>query len=69
MSDILNRKATRDLALAICRERGRAFTRVSGDFIDEFCEETRRRLAAKIHQHPSKGVTLKSSFDRGGEKN
>ena len=31
---------------------------------DEFAEECRRKLASKIHQHPSKGVTIKASYLR-----
>ena len=38
--------------------------RVGECFLDEFAEECRRKLASKIHQHPSKGVTLKASYPR-----
>lgn len=50
--------------MKISHELGRPFTRVGDDFLDEFADEARRLLRAKIHRHPSKGVTLKASFSR-----
>lgn len=59
MNPIINHKLCKELALRFGKGR---FTRVGADFLEEFAAETERRLAAKVHQHPSKGTTLKASF-------
>lgn len=57
---ILNKKATKDYALKVAQEnRGGRFTRVSESFINRIDAQTRLAIEREIHQHPSKGVTLK----------
>ena len=54
----LNRAKVKELALAISRNTGRPFTRVSGEFLEQVNARVAEHVAAKIHSAPSKGKTL-----------
>lgn len=54
----INAAAVRKLALAISRNTGRPFTRVSAQFLQEVSARIAEHVAAKIHSAPSRGKTL-----------
>jgi len=68
-STLINRAYAKEFALqAANRCHPGRFTRVGSCFLDEFTEEVERLLAAKVKRHPTRGVTLLSSFPRGSEE-
>ena len=57
---ILNRKAVKELALAVSKtQRSGRFTRVSAEFVERIEAMTRRMIEREIREQPSLGVTLK----------
>lgn len=57
---ILNRAKTKRVILARARaQRGHEFTRVSKEFLDRLEVYLINRIDQELHQHPSKGTTLK----------
>lgn len=54
----INSSAVKALALQICRNTGRPFSRVSKEFLEQVSARVAEHVAAKIHSAPSKGKTL-----------
>lgn len=54
----INRNSVKKLALAISRNTGRPFTRVSKEFLEQVSARIAEHVAAKIHSAPSRGKTL-----------
>lgn len=54
----IHKKAVKELALAISRNTGRRFTRVSSEFLEQVSARIAEHVAAKVHSAPSKGKTL-----------
>lgn len=54
----INRSAVKKLALAICRNTGRPFTRVSSEFLDGLSASLAETVAIRVHKAPSRGKTL-----------
>jgi hypothetical protein len=61
MSSLLNRAAVKQFALDHAARTRQAvnFTRVSKDFLEAIEAKLRVAITERIHQHPSKGTTLK----------
>lgn len=55
----INKKAVRDLALAVSKQtRQGKFTRVSASFLERIEAKTRLLVIAETNAHPSVGKTL-----------
>ena len=60
---IINSAYVKAFALqAANRSHPGRFSRVGSCFLEEFTAEVERMLVAKVRRHPSRGVTLLSSF-------